>query len=335
MNDITSRDKSKIEIFMISIGGSISMTAPSKSESVSPSLKGEDLLQIVPNVNQIASIHVESPYTIPSCHLSLTHLMALSNRVSEIAESNPEAGIVITTGTDTLEEAAYFIDFNYRHPNPVVITGAMRDSTQLSSDVSRNILDSVLVAACKECRNLGALVVLNGEIHAARDVTKTHTTDVSSFKSPMLGPLGIIHGMKVVMWRKNYRREFVETKRVATRVELIKCVIGGDSRAMYALMDMGVDGFVVEGFGGGHVPPVMRDAISRGIKKDIPIVITSRCHWGELLVNTYDYQGSEIDLRDIGALFTDCLSGQKARIKLSLVLGAGLSRRKLARYFPD
>jgi L-asparaginase len=96
-----------------------------------------------------------------------------------------------------------------------------------------------------------------------------------------------------------------------------------------------VEGFVVEGFGGGHVPPVIRDAIARAIKKDIPIVITSRCHWGELLVNTYDYQGSEIDLRAIGAYFIGCLSGQKARIKLSLVLGAGLSRRDLAKYFPD
>jgi L-asparaginase len=332
---MTPKTNSNIEIFMISIGGSISMIAQTSREGVSPSLQGLDLLRTVPGLEHMMAVHVESPYTIPSGHLGLEDLMKLSNRVNEIAESNPEAGLVITTGTDTLEEAAYFIDLTYCHANPVVFTGAMRDASQISPDGPRNIKDAALTAACSECRDLGVMVVLNGEIHAARDVTKTHTTDVSSFRSPMSRPLGAVHSERIVMRRKPWSREYIDTKRVAQRVELLKCVIGGDGRAMFTMMDLGVDGFVVEAFGGGHVPPGVRDAIAQAVKKEIPVVVTSRCHWGELLVHTYDYQGSEIDLRALGALFVGCLNGPKARVKLSLCLGAGMTGNQLASYFPD
>ena len=311
------------------------MTAPSSGKGVSPSLEGADLLRTVPKLAHVHAIRVESPYTIPSGHLTLEHLMELSCRVNQIAASNPDAGLVITTGTDTLEEAAYFIDLTYPYPNPLVFTGAMRDASQISPDGPRNIMDAVMTAVCQECRNLGVLVVLNGEIHAARDVTKTHTTDVSTFRSPMLGPLGLVQDEKIVMRRKPWIREYINTKRVADRVELIKCIVGGDGRTIHAMMNLGVDGFVVEAFGGGHVPPAVRDAIAQAVKMDLPVVVTSRCHWGELLTHTYDYEGSEIDLRALGALFIGCLNGPKARIKLSLCLGADLTRDQLKRYFPD
>ncbi|MBW1818797.1 MAG: asparaginase [Deltaproteobacteria bacterium] len=320
---------------MVTIGCTLAMDSSAPGKAVSPLLSGEDLVGAVPGLAGIVNLQLENRHPIPSGHLQWNDLLTLSQRISDICRGDPDGGVVVTTGTDTLEEAAYFVDLTLELENCVVFTGALRDPTQIGPDGPRNLKDAVTVAASTVCRRLGVLTCLNAEIHAARDVTKMNTTDVSSFTSPKLGLLGVVHGEKVVMRRKPWTHEYIKTDRVAERIELIKCVVGDEGRMMRAMTELGVEGFVIEGFGGGQVPPGLRDAIAEAMERDIPVIMTSRCLWGELLVDTYDYLGSEIDLRELGVLFIGCMSGPKARIKLALALASDSQGAPLATYFPD
>jgi len=311
------------------------MDSSTQGKAVFPQLGGEELVGAVPGLAGIFKLQIENLRSLPSSHLQWNDLLTLSQRINNICLSVPDVGVVVTTGTDTLEEAAYFVDLTFGMENCVVFTGALRDPTQIGSDGPRNLKDAITVAASTSCRGLGALVCLNGEIHAARDVTKMNTTEVSSFRSPKLGLLGMVHSEKVVMKRKPWTHEYIKTNRVAERIELIKCVVGDDGRMMRAMTELGVEGFVIEGFGGGQVTPNLRDAIAEAIERNIPVIMTSRCLWGELLIDTYDYIGSEIDLRKLGVLFIGCMSGPKARIKLAIAMASDSQDIPLVTYFPD
>ena len=234
MAQTKNKEYSKASICIISIGGTIASIAKGGEDGVFPALGGSDIVQSVPGLEESMSIRIESPYTVPSNQLTFDHLLSLYQSLVEMAESDPEVGFVITTGTDTLEESAYFVDLLYNYPNPIIFTGAMRAPSQICPDGPRNLQDAALAAASPLCRELGVLVVMNGEIHAARDVTKTHSTDVASFRSPMLGPLGTIHGEKVIIRRRPFRREWIDTRKAANCVELIRCVLGDSGRAMNA-----------------------------------------------------------------------------------------------------
>ncbi len=328
-------NNSRYGVFMISIGGTIAMTSDTTGKGVSPSLNGSDLLGSLATMKGKIHVQVESPYTHPSAHLKFKHLIDLSNRINEITAQNSDAGIVITMGTDTLEEVAYFLNLTYRHSNPVIVTGAMRSPGQIGADGTRNMTDSILCAVSRDCRDLGVLVVMNGEIHGAVDVVKTHTADVSAFKSPVVGALGCVQEERVVMFRRLWKREIVDLEQCDETVELMRCVVGDSGRALKALLELGANGFVVEALGGGHVPPAVRDAIESVVAKQIPVVVTSRCLSGNLLMNTYNYVGSEIDLRSLGVLFANGLNGPKARLKLSVLLGNTSTRNRLAEYFAD
>lgn len=329
----TMLKQSRDGVFMISIGGTIAMTSSCEGEAISPALDGMGLLENLKGLPEDIQVQVESPYTIPSAHLTFRHLIDLASRVNEVAAVTPDAGIVITMGTDTLEEAAYFLDLTCRHANPVVITGAMRSPSQIGADGPRNLADAIVCAVSVECRDLGVVVVMNGEVHAAADVTKIHTTDISSFKSPLSGPLGLVQEERVTLFRKPWKHDRIEMVSCDEGVELIRSALGGDGRGMQVLLDAGASGFVIEGFGAGHVSPGMRKGIQAATAKGIPVVITSRCPAGMLLRNTYDYEGSEIDLQALGVYFADGLSGSKARIKLSLLLGNPKTRDRLSDYF--
>ncbi len=206
-------------VHLISLGGTIAMSSSTPGRAVAPRLTGEDILAAVPGLDQMGELRLEDHHPIPSGHLQWKHLLALSRRIDAICQTNPEAGVVVTTGTDTLEEAAYFVDLSFPGENCVVFTGAMRDPIQVSPDGPRNLKDALVVAASSACRHLGVLVCLNGEIHAARDVTKTNTVDVATFASPKLGLLGVVHGQKVVMRRRPWAREYIDADGVAERVE--------------------------------------------------------------------------------------------------------------------
>ena len=318
---------------MIAIGGTIAMTAEADGKAVSPSMNGSDLLETLSLTQENIQVHVESPYTLPSAHLEFKHLIDLSNRINEIAALNSDAGIVITMGTDTLEEVAYFLNLTYRYANPVIVTGAMRSPGQIGADGPRNIMDSILCANSSVCRDLGVLVAMNGEIHTAVDVVKTHTSNVSAFKSPIAGILGCVQEERVTLFRKPLRREIFKMEQCDEAVELIRCVVGDRGNGMKALLERGVSGFVVEALGGGHVPPGVREVIRSAVDQGVPVVVTSRCLSGNPLLDTYDYVGSEIDLRALGVFFANGLNGPKARIKLSLLLGNRSTKKQVSKYF--
>ncbi len=309
------------------------MASEQQGTPVSPSFDGQELLDGLSCLRAKIGIEVESPYILPSAHLTLRHLSDLSHKVNEVTSANRHVGIVITTGTDTLEEVAYFLNLTYRNINPVIVTGAMRNPSQVGSDGARNILDSIRCAVSTECSDSGVLVVMNGEIHGADDVTKTHTSDVSAFQSPRAGALGCVQEDRVIMFRRLWGREFIELAQCDESIELIRCVVGDSGRGMQLLMETGAGGFVIEAFGGGHVTPAMRDVIHSVTQKGIPVIVTSRCLSGRTLRSTYNYQGSEIDLQSLGVYFSNGLSGPKSRIKLSLLLGNALTKHRISDYF--
>ena len=325
-------------IHLISLGGTISMLPPEPGRSVSPCLSGRDMVMSLPDIGtgmeNGLDVRVEDLHQIPSSHLQFAHLMELSRKIRSLTSENPQAGIVITTGTDTMEEAAYFIDLTYNGPNPVVFTAAMRHSADIEADGPRNILESLHVASIPQCRDLGVLVVMNGQIHAARDVMKLHTSDTGAFQSPGWGPLGVVNGKTVCMHRSLRTRDYLAVTQSAARVELVKCVLGMDGFVIQALLDRGLDALVIEALGGGHVPPSLVEPIKSALDAGVPVVLTSRCLQGGLFVDMYDYAGSETDLRALGVLFSSGLSGPKTRIKLALALGAVDDKARLAEHFP-
>jgi len=234
------------------------------------------------------------------------------------------AGVVITQGTDTIEETSFALDLLVRAPRPVVVTGAMRNPTLAGPDGPANLLAAVQVAAAPEAVGLGTLVVLNDEIHAARFVRKTHTSSPATFRSLTAGPLGwMAEGHPRIALRLPALEGIpAGVCGEVPAVALLKCALGDDCRLVAQMEKLGYAGLVFEGFGGGHVPahvvPALEDLAAR-----LPVVLASRTGGGEMLQETYGFPGSERDLLSRGLIPAGFLDGLKARILVSLLLASG------------
>ena len=237
-------------------------------------------------------------------------------------------GAVITHGTDTLEETAYCLDLLLHVGKPIVFVGAMRNSSELSWDGPANLRSAVRVAAAEDARDLGVLVVMNEELIAASEATKTHTEKTDTFQSRDFGPLGLVDKDRVIVTRQPTRREQIVTEQIEERVEIIKMYVGADGRFINYAIDDGARGLVIEGLGRGNVTVPALAAIERAIKQGIPVVITSRCPRGRVL-DTYAYDGGGRQLTRLGALLGGMLPSHKARIKLMLALGADWDHEQL------
>jgi len=311
------------KIKIISTGGTISTQPDPSKGRLTASLLGQDLVKKVPGLQSIAEIQVEQFCNVLSFALTLEDMFRLAQTVNKSLAEEEIDGIVVTHGTATMEESAYMMDLLLKSEKPVVYTGAMYSASDPDSDGPRNILYSCHVAANDDAWGKGALVCFNGEVHAARDVAKTHTFSVQTFHSFEHGILGSVDEEKVVFYRAPLLRYTVETPQAVQEVDLIKVVAGMDDRLLKAAADSGVKGIVVEGLPGyGAVPPRvlwgMRDVINRGI----PIVYTSRSPIGRVAPIKYGGGGGALDISDTGAIFAGDLRPVKARILLSLVLGA-------------
>jgi L-asparaginase len=244
-------------------------------------------------------------------------------RAIEEAFRGGSVGVVVTQGTDTLEECAFALDLLVDSDLPIVVTGAMQNPAQPGSDGPANLVAAVQVAISKEARGLGVLVVMNDEIHAARFVRKTHTTSRATFQSPTIGPVGWVNEGRV---RIPFRISPLEKIHHGTAIHVPKVAIvtmslGGDDAQLKQIEAMGYRAVVIEGFGGGHVPsalvPTIEDLATR-----IPVVLTSRTGSGEILISTYGFAGSEMDLLARGVISAGALDGLKARVLLTLVLSS-------------
>lgn len=266
---------------------------------------------------------------VPSPHIRLEHMMSIYQKIK--TEQANFDGFVITHGTDTLEETAYFLDTMAIPEKPIVLTGAMRSSNELGSDGVYNYRTALRVAADEKSADKGVLVVMNDEIHAAKYVTKTHTTNVSTFQTPTHGPLGLVTKREILYFKTAEPRVRFDLSAVSGTVPIIKAYADMDSVLLDSLSHSAISGLVIEALGAGNLPPTILPAIQKLLHQNIPVVLVSRCFNG-IAEPVYAYQGGGIQLEQDGILFVKELNAQKARLKLLIALNAGLIGEALADY---
>lgn len=276
------------------------------------------------------TVTVKDFLNLPSPHITPKHMLALYHEIRQNANSYD--GVVITHGTDTLEETAYFLDTMTLPDIPVVLTGAMSSSNELGSDGVYNYLSALRVASHKQAKGKGVLVVMNDEIHAAKYVTKTHTTNVSTFQTPTHGPLGIIMKHEILFFKRAEKRVRFDLEAISGTVPIVKAYAGmGDSGIISFLSPDNIDGLVVEALGAGNMPPKAAAEIEALTAKGVPIVLVSRCFNG-IAEPVYAYEGGGVRLQEAGVMFVKELNAPKARLKLLIALNAGLKGQALKEY---
>ncbi len=305
-------------VLVINTGGTIAMSVDATTESVKP-MDEQAVDQIRPFLNRYASVTMCNYLNLPSPHITPAVMNDLRVLIEQQIRTAHYDGIVITHGTDTLEETAYFLDLTLPVTVPVVVTGAMRSSNELGADGPVNLISSVRTAIDPLSRNKGVLVVFNDEIHAARHVTKTHTSNVATFQSPQYGPIGTISKKGVHYHHAPLDREYYPITHADANVPLIKAVAGMDPQWLMFLLEQPIDGLVVEALGLGNLPPAVVPLLKRVLDKGVPIVVVSRCFNGQVQ-DVYDYEGGGKQLKQMGMIFSNGLNGQKARLKLMVAL---------------
>ncbi|MGI6575567.1 MAG: asparaginase [bacterium] len=320
------------KVVVVSTGGTIAMKYDPVRKGVFPAVTGAELVEAVPPLADVCPVDVVEFSNIPSAHMTPQTIFKLAHFIDETLAKDDVSGVVVTHGTDTLEETAYFLDLVLKSEKPVCVTGAMRHAGDVSPDGPKNILCSVKVAAAPEAVGKGVFVVLNEEIHAAREVTKTHSGNPKTFASPFWGPLGYVDEDRVIFRRQPIDRLKIQPENIVDDVHLIKVSTGVDDFLLKCLVDKGAKGIVVEGFGRGNIPPAMVPGIKLAIDNGIPVVLTTRSAGGRVL-DVYGFEGSAKTLKELGVIFGGEISGQKARLKLILALGITEDHEKLAAYF--
>jgi L-asparaginase len=321
------------KVAVLSLGGTISSTNTGGGRGVVPTLTGEALVEDVPQIAEVAEVSAASFRQVASSELTVDDLVELAAEITRLMDEGA-SGVVVTQGTDTIEESAFVLDLLVDRDEPVVVTGAMRNPTLPGADGPANLLASVQVAASAVARGLGTVVVLNDEIHAARFVRKTHTQSPATFKSPLLGPVGFVsEGTPRVALRPVNRHHVSLPADSRDRpVALLTGVLGDDGRLVGEVERLGYGGLVIEAMGGGHLPSVMVEPLA-SLAQNMPVVLASRTGGGEVLRRTYGFPGSETDLLSRGLINAGTLDGRKARLLLSLLLRSGASGEEICATF--
>jgi L-asparaginase len=305
---------------LIATGGTIAMKIDPVKKAPVPAISGEDLVATVPDVSKYAKVEVNNVSNVPSDYMDPPRWIALTGEVNRALARPEVAGIIISHGTDTLEETAYWLDLTTNSEKPIILIGAQRNASEPDFDGPRNLLNAVRICVDPQSKGKGAMLAMNNQINAARDVTKTHTSSVETFKSGDFGVLGIVDYDRVVFSRAPLRRQHVPVKTDAMPyVEIVAMYGGAEGHLVRAAVDHGAKGIVIQGLGWGNVNLPMFAAIKEAIAKGVPVVITSRVPNGRVLPN-YGWEGGGKTLVDAGAVMGDDLSPQKARILLMLLL---------------
>jgi L-asparaginase len=319
-------------VTVFSMGGTIS-SVDSGGKGVEPTLTGEALVSDVPQIAGVAEVSAESFRQASSGELKVEDLVELAAEISARIDGGA-AGAVVTQGTDTIEETSFVLDLLVDREAPVVVTGAMRNPTLPGADGPANLLAAIQVAVSGAARGLGTVVVLNDEIHLARFVRKTHTSNPATFRSDPVGPVGwVSEGVpRVVLRPVGGHKVDLSGNAEDHPVALYHVVLGDDGRLLPKLEEEGYAGLVVEAMGGGHVPSLMAETLE-DLASRMPVVLASRTGGGEVLRSTYGFVGSEIDLLDRGLIYASHLDGRKARLLLTLLLRSGASREEISETF--
>lgn len=317
-------------LLVIHTGGTISMSQDQSNKVVTNDINPISMHQDV--INQYAQIDELNPFNVPSPHMTIQHVKQLKDIILEAVSNKYYDGFVITHGTDTLEETAFLLDLILGIEQPVVITGAMRSSNEIGSDGLYNYISAIRVASDEKARHKGVMVVFNEEIHTARNVTKTHTSNTNTFQSPNHGPLGVLTKDRVQFHHMPYRQQALENVNDKLNVPLVKAYMGmpGDIFSFYSRE--GIDGMVIEALGQGNIPPSALDGIQQLVSLNIPIVLVSRSFNG-IVSPTYAYDGGGYQLAQQGFIFSNGLNGPKARLKLLVALSNNLDKAEIKSYF--
>ena len=303
-------------VAILTTGGTIAMQHDAAAGGAVPTLGAADFTAALPE--GLPELRTEELVNLPSSHFTLETLATIRERVAALALEPDVAGIVVTHGTDTLEETAYLLDLTVPGDKPIALTGAMRTASDVGYEGYANLVAAVRVAAAPQARGLGALVVLNDEIHAARRVTKMHTLSPATFQSPAWGPVGRVEGDRVIVERRTERR-VLPWRGLEPNVPLIKLAVGMETDPLEDALARDVRGVVIEALGGGRVPVWWLPVIERARDRGVAVVIASRCPSGRVW-DSYGYPGAYHTLTGLGCLFAEGLNGQKARIKLMVIL---------------
>lgn len=339
---------SQPRIRLLALGGTIA-TQPG-TQGMKQGLGGDDLVRMVPGLDTVADVTAETISRTGSGNLTLDAVYALAARIEAMATARDVDGVVVTQGTDTLEETAFLLDLLLDVDIPVVMTAAMRNTGMVSHDGPGNVLAAARVAAAPWARasDVGVLVALLDHVHAAFDVAKTETSRIDAFRSPATGPVATLVEDRVVQlmrpvrdWKQTLRTAIGASPAArlggaAAPVALLWLGLGEQGALIDAVLadarHLGFDGVVLGAMGGGHVPELLVERLT-ALSQRLPVVIASRTGAGPLLRRTYEGAGSEIALRAGGLIYAGRLPPLKARLLLDLLLRAGAGRATIAAVF--
>ena len=309
-----------LSVTVLSTGGTIASTEG--ETGATPEKSGEDLVASVPVIDEYADVTVEEVLQTPSFGMDTDGMATIARSARDAAETGAD-GVVVTHGTDTIEESAYYLDLVCNLDVPVFFTGAQRRPDEVSPDGPANLLTAVRAATHEFFRGEGGVyVAFDEEIHAARDVTKTHTSALDTFRSPDGGPIAEFSHTGLRTYREpGSRSATIEVSETAEQVAMVKSGAGVSGSLLRGALDAGVDGIVVEGTGLGNTTGEVESAVADAIDSGVPVVITSRCLKGAV-APVYGGPGGGETLRSRGVIDGGDLPSHKARLKLLLVLKA-------------
>lgn len=318
---------------LIATGGTIAMKIDPVKKAPVPAISGEDLISTVPEIAKVAQMEVQNLSNVPSDYMDPERWAGLQKAVVEALARAEVAGVIVSHGTDTLEETAYFLDLTVSSAKPIVLIGAQRNASEKDFDGPRNLLNAARICVSPEAREKGAMITLNNQINAAREVTKTHTSDVETFKSGDYGFLGNADDDRVIFYRTPQRRQYMPLRtEKLPYVEIVAMYGGADGTLIKAAANAGAKGIVVQALGWGNVNIPMYEAIKEVIGKGIPVVISTRVPNGRVLP-VYGFKGGGKTLKEAGAIFADNLTPQKARILLMLALQTTSKAEEIQKVF--
>lgn len=309
------------KVVLLTTGGTIASVRDEKTGLlVSGSLTGEKLAALCELPKDI-EVKVESVFQIPSNQMTFEKLVELKNKIELILEDSEVDGIVVTHGTDTLEETAYFLDLTIADERPIVVTGSQRGPLELGTDAFVNIKHAVQAAAAPGSRNIGTIVIFNEKIFTARHVKKGHASNLNGFYSPGYGYIGIVDRDQVYYYQKPIKREIYQLNKELQPVEAIKFYLGNNGKFIDYAVQLGAKGIIIEGAGRGHIPPAASESISKAIANDIKVILTTSADEGEVYP-VYTFAGGTYDLQNRGVILGKDYDSKKARIKLAVLLAA-------------
>jgi L-asparaginase len=331
--ELEERSPMSATVVLIGTGGTIASRYDAKLGRKVASQRGEDLLTQVPQLADVAALEIDDFATVSSFDMPTDLAFRLAGRVNQHLARDEVAGVVVTHGTDTMEESCYLADLLLRSDKPAVFTGAQRAHDDPNPDGPGNLLGAARAAAAPAARGLGALICFADQIHAARDVTKVSASALATFQSYDKGALGAVDAGRVVIHRRPERRRTFVVDRLETRVPLIRLYLGFDVALVEAALERGARGLALEAFGRGNGPAALVPIVHKAVAAGVPVVVTSRCPTGR--VEPIYGKGGGKDLADAGAIFAGDLKGPKARLLLMVLLSAPDTRDRIAEIFAD